>query len=193
MDQETGRTAQRGHARTKSNTSVGSNNPSRPRHIRSKSSKRLDSIYSDEATIAFVKRTLCPQQLTGPEGSRGRNISQPLSELLPPLTSSNQVDLQLYALVSIIIKDFVQAWYSRITPDHEFTDQVVHIIAHCTRALEQRIRAVDLEALILDELPELIDIHITGNGHFGFGHIVAPLTAQQPIEPHTTDRIHLRL
>ncbi|KAI5205831.1 hypothetical protein E4T39_02952 [Aureobasidium subglaciale] len=161
MDQETGRAIPRGHARTKSNTSIGSNNPARPRHNRSKSSKKLDSIYSDEATIAFIKRTLCAQQLTGPEGNRARNISKPLSELLPPLTSSNQVDLQLYALISIIIKDFVQAWYSRITPDQEFTDQVVHIIAHCTRGLEQRIRAVDLEVLLLDELPELVNVHVT--------------------------------
>lgn len=164
MDQETARAAPRGHARTKSNISIGSNNPSRPKHNRSKSTKKLDSVYSDEATIAFIKRTLCASQLAGPEGSRARNIHKPLSELLPPLTSSNQVDLQIYALISIIIKDFVHAWYSRITPDQDFTDQVVHIIAHCTRALEQRIRAVDLEALILDELPELINLHVTGNG-----------------------------
>ncbi|KAI5194150.1 hypothetical protein E4T38_09694 [Aureobasidium subglaciale] len=161
MDQETGRAMPRSHARTKSNTSVGSNNTSRPRHNRSKSSKKLDSIYSDEATVAFIKRTLCAQQLAGTEGNRARNISKPLSESLPPLTSSNQVDLQLYALISIIIKDFVQAWYSRITPDQDFTDQVVHIIAHCTRALEQRIRAVGLEALLLDELPELVNVHVT--------------------------------
>lgn len=172
MDQETARAVPRAHARTKSNTSVGSNNPSRPRHNRSKSSRKLDLIYSDEATTAFIKRTLCPQQLTGPEGSRARNISKPLSDLLPPLTSSSQVDLQLYALISIIIKDFVQAWYSRITPDQEFTDQVVHIIAHCTRALEQRIRTVDLEALILDELPESIHVHVTGNGHLDRTHIL---------------------
>jgi hypothetical protein len=140
--------------------------------MRSKSSKKLDSIYSDEATIAFIKRTLCPQQLTDPEGTRARNISKPLSELLPPLTTSDQVDLQLYALISIIIKDFVQAWYSKITPDQEFTDQVVHIIAHCTRALEQRITAVDLEALIFDELPELIDFHVSGNSHISRRHIV---------------------
>lgn len=172
MDQETARAAPRGHARTKSNISVGSNNPSRPKHNRSKSTKKLDSIYSDEATIAFIKRTLCAPQLAGPEGSRARNIHKPLSELLPPLTSSNQVDLQIYALISIIIKDFVHAWYSRITPDQDFTDQVVHIIAHCTRALEQRIRAVDLEALILDELPELINLHVTGNGRIQRRYIV---------------------
>jgi hypothetical protein len=172
MDQEQGRTVSRGHARTKSNTSIGSINTNKPRHTRSKSSKKLDSIYSDEATIAFIKRTLCPHQLTDPEGSRARNTSKPLSELLPPLTSSDQVDLQLYALISIVIKDFVQAWYSKITPDQEFTDQVVHIIAHCTRALEQRSAAVDLEALVFDEIPELVDVHVKGNFEISRRHIV---------------------
>ncbi|KAI4723690.1 hypothetical protein E4T48_00264 [Aureobasidium sp. EXF-10727] len=189
MDQEPGRAVPRGHARTKSNTSVGSNNPNRPRQVRSKSSKKLDSIYSDEATIAFIKRTLCAQQLTGPEGSRARNISKPLSELLPPLTTSNQVDLQLYALISIIIKDFVQAWYSKITPDQEFTDQVVHIIAHCTRALEQRMRDVDLEALVLDELPELIDVHVTAyrtaySGSYTSLLVANPRDVYHAINPH---------
>ncbi|KAH0169539.1 hypothetical protein KCU67_g3011, partial [Aureobasidium melanogenum] len=189
MDQESGRAVARGHARTKSNTSVGSNNPTRPRHTRSKSTKKLDSIYSDEATVAFIKRTLCPHQLTGPEGSRARNISQPLSELLPPLTTSHQVDLQLYALISIIIKDFVQAWYSRITPDHEFTDQVVHIIAHCTRAIEQRITAVDLEDLIFDELPELIDAHVTAyrtaySGSYSSLLVADPREIYHAINPH---------
>lgn len=38
----------------------------------------------------------------------------------------------------------------------------MQIIAHCTRALEQRLRKVDLEGLLLDELPELLEIHVQG-------------------------------
>ena len=81
---------------------------------------------------------------------------------LPPLTSSNEVDLQLYAILAVVFKEFVFTWYSKITPDHAFVEEVVHIIAHSTRALEQRIRNVDLEALLLDELPDLVDSHIKG-------------------------------
>lgn len=80
--------------------------------------------------------------------------------MLPPLTSSNEVDLQLYAIISVVIRDFVQAWYSKITPDQVFVSEVILIIAHCTRALEQRLQGVDLEALLLDEIPELIQAHL---------------------------------
>lgn len=72
------------------------------------------------------------------------------------------MDLELYALIAIIIREFVQAWYSKITPDQFFVEEVVKIIAHVTRELEQRLRAVDLESLLFDELPELLEIHHQG-------------------------------
>jgi hypothetical protein len=56
----------------------------------------------------------------------------------------------------------VQTWYSKITPDQVFVEEVVKIIAHITRALEQRLRKVDLESLLFDELPELLEIHLQG-------------------------------
>jgi hypothetical protein len=78
------------------------------------------------------------------------------------LTSSNEVDLQLYAFIAIIIREFVQVWYAKITPDPYFVEEVVRTIAHCTRALEQRFRKVDLESLLLDELPDLLETHVQG-------------------------------
>ena len=99
------------------------------------------------------------------EGSNGtdtRPSPAQIDGILPPLTSSNDVDVQLYAIVAIVIKDFVNAWYSRITPDRAFVDEVIQIIAHCSRALEQRIREVDVTELILDELPVLVERHIAG-------------------------------
>lgn len=82
---------------------------------------------------------------------------------MPPLTSRNDVDLQLYAFISIILRDYVQTWYTKITPDETFAAEIVQIIAHCTRSLEQRLREVDLESLLLDELPELLDAHVRGS------------------------------
>lgn len=114
-------------------------------------------FLSDKATAAFIRRVLCAQHLA----ERGRDTPAPIDTLLPPLTSRNDVDLQLYALLSVILREFVQAWYSKITPDEAFVSEIVQIIAHCTRALEQRIRHVDLESLLLDELPDLLDRHIT--------------------------------
>ncbi|KAI9779490.1 MAG: hypothetical protein M1816_003493 [Peltula sp. TS41687] len=113
---------------------------------------------SSEATAAFIRRTLCAHH----SGTvKDRTSPCPIEDLLPPLTSSNEVDLQLYALIAIIIRELVWTWYAKITPDHDFVDEIIRIIAHCTRELEQRVRKVDLEALLLDEIPALVLAHIT--------------------------------
>ena len=118
----------------------------------------LPGPLSDKATSMLIRRTLCPQSL----GDKGREAQQPIEELLPPLTSRNDVDFQLYALLAIIIKEFVQRWYSKITTDDTFVAETMHTIAHCTTALEQRFRKLDLESLVLDEIPDLLDKHVTG-------------------------------
>lgn len=139
--------------------------PTRVR-VRPETNERASAdAASDKATAAFVRRTLCAHQLSSnilAGGETGKPSQKSLDELLPPLTSSNEVDLQLYGIIAVIIKEFVSAWYTKITPDHAFVDEVIQIIAHCTRALEQRLRKVDLEALILDEIPRLVSQHIEG-------------------------------
>jgi hypothetical protein len=122
-----------------------------------KSSSRDESLdaTSEKATLALIRRVLCPQT-----SSHGASSPQPLEELLPPLTSSNDVDRQLYALLAIIIKDFVYSWYSKITPDQALVNEVLQVVAHCTRALEQRLRQVDVAQLALDEMPALVEAHI---------------------------------
>lgn len=124
--------------------------------------KPQTDVNYDEATAAFVRRILCSHSVLLGSGEKGRSTPRPIEELLPPLTSSNAVDLQLYAIISIIIKEFVQVWYTKITPDQVFVNETIQIIAHCTRGLEQRLRKVDLEALILDEIPALLNSHLTG-------------------------------
>lgn len=121
-----------------------------------------NNVIDDKATASLIRRVLCPQSSNHGTDQRERGTPRPLEELLPPLTSSNEVDLQLYALIAIIIKEFVYTWYSKITPDHDFADEIVQVIAHCTRALEQRLRRVDVDSLILDQIPSLIEAHITG-------------------------------
>ena len=113
---------------------------------------------SDRVTLNLIRRALCPNQLN----DKNRDAQTPIEDLLPPLTSRNDVDLQLYAFLAIILRDFVQSWYGRMTTDEAFVAEIVHTIAHCTRALEQRFRKVDLESLLLDQVPDLLDRHITG-------------------------------
>ncbi len=113
---------------------------------------------TERATAALIRRVLSPNT----QGSGDRNTARPISEILPPLTSSNEVDLQLYTIIAIIVKEFVHSWYAKITPDHEFVDEVVQLIAHCTRAVEERLRHVDLGELLFDEIPELVERHVVG-------------------------------
>ncbi|KAF4631800.1 hypothetical protein G7Y89_g6335 [Cudoniella acicularis] len=110
---------------------------------------------SDRSTLFLIRRTLCSHLV-----DKGRSTPLPIENILPPLTSSNGVDLQLYAFIAIIIREFVHTWYTKITPDPMFVEEVVKIIAHCTRALEQRIRNVDLQSVLFDELPDLLDVHL---------------------------------
>ncbi|KAF2637177.1 hypothetical protein P280DRAFT_407758 [Massarina eburnea CBS 473.64] len=126
----------------------------------SRAARHTDTA-SDKATAAFVRRILCSHDVLLGNGEKGLNTPRPIEDVLPPLTSSNEIDLQLYAIIAVIIKEFVQTWYSKITPDHVFVNEVIQIIAHCTRGLEQRLRKVDLEALLLDEIPELVETHLS--------------------------------
>ena len=117
-----------------------------------------DDFLSERATVSLIRRVLVAES-NGPES---RATPQPLEVLLPPLTSSNEVDTQLYAIIAIVIKDFVNTWYTKITPDHSFIDEVIQIIAHCSRALEQRLRQTDIIELFLNEVSALVDRHVVG-------------------------------
>jgi hypothetical protein len=112
---------------------------------------------SEQATLSLIRRVLAPE--TG-LGNERRATPRPVEDVLPPLTSSNDVDIQLYAVIAIVIKEFVSAWYSKFTPEHVFVEEVVHIIAHCTRALEGRLRQNDIAEIALDEIPALVQRHV---------------------------------
>ena len=62
------------------------------------------SEVEDKRTAAFIKKVLCA-------GSERKNVDDtPLEVLLPPLTSSNELDLQLYAFIAVIISENVDPW-----------------------------------------------------------------------------------
>jgi PXA domain len=134
-----------------------SRSSSQARPLRPRQNANSPEYTSAKATATLIRRVLGPQTTVDP-----RSSPRTIEDILPPLTSSNEVDLQLYAIIAIVVKDFVQVWYSKITPDHVFVEEVVHIIAHCSRAVEQRLRRIDVEELIFDEIPALVEAHILG-------------------------------
>lgn len=120
-----------------------------------------DQVSSDPTalptTINLIHKILAPDKAVSIEAALDATV---IEDFLPPLTSSNEVDVELYAILAIIVKDFVNTWYTRITPDHAFTGEIIQIVAHCSRALEQRLRKVDIPALCFDEIPLLIQNHV---------------------------------
>ena len=138
---------------------------------------------SERATVALIRRVLCPH-------NHGATDSRPVHELLPPLTSSNDIDFQLYAIIAIVVKDLVQSWYGKITPDQDFVEEIVRIVAHCTTQLESRLRTVDLESLFFDEIPRLVADHIHGRYITSYGQacqLMLPdsLQTQSPAAAYT--------
>lgn len=130
--------------------------PARPRKQQRQDSSSNDFL-SDKSTVGLIRRVLVPDT-HGLE----KNTHAPIEALLPPLTSSNDVDVQLYAIIAIVVKDFIDPWYTKITQDQTFVDEVTQIIAHCSRALEQRLRQVDVAELILDQIPAILESHVVG-------------------------------
>ena len=128
-----------------------------------KVSARSNDIKSDadveKNTFTLIRRVLVADNANP---SDPQTTSKPVEELLPPLTSSNDVDIQLYAIIAIIVKDFVNSWYQNITSDRTFVEEILQIIAHCSRALEQRLRKLDVETLLLDEVAVVLLRHIKG-------------------------------
>ncbi|OLL24949.1 PXA domain protein 1 [Neolecta irregularis DAH-3] len=103
-----------------------------------------------------------PQLMTSPNSILIRRVlcSSSAEESLPALTSSQKIDHELYVLISLILRDFVKKWYNEITHDDAIIGEIVSILAHVMRGLEERIRKVDLEAILLDDIPRILNTHI---------------------------------
>lgn len=141
--------------------------------ISNRGPRPAEQSSEDDATEKYIRRVLCAKQSI-PDGHSGSPMDdRPLEELLPPLTSSNAVDLQLYALIAVILSQFVQTWYNKITPDQDFVREIVLIVAHCSRGLEQRLRGLDVESLLLDDVPALVSSHLDGMSLVDQWHVCA--------------------
>lgn len=133
-----------------------------PRVIQARKEASPTDPTSLPNTLVLIERVLTPERTTIFEARPELIV---VEEILPPLTSSNAVDVELYAILAIIVKDFVNTWYSKITNDQDFVKEIVQIVAHCSRALEQRLRHIDIAALLLDEIPLLVTEHIKGRAN----------------------------
>ncbi|KAG7833488.1 hypothetical protein KL939_004091 [Ogataea angusta] len=83
-------------------------------------------------------------------------------ESLPAFTSSSEVDNELHALVGLFLRQFVLGWYNNLAFDEngEFLNEIVALIAHLTRDLQQRCLRIDWSRLLLDDLFVVLSKHM---------------------------------
>lgn len=87
----------------------------------------------------------------------GRQVGS-LQDQLPALTTSTDVDKQLYALIGLLFKNFIFNWYPGDQP--ELTHELVGITAHVTRNLQQRINSFEIYEMLLDDTFTILNLHL---------------------------------
>lgn len=131
-----------GGARNVKNRKAASNN----------NSSKDDSIFHQVDIVEqVIQRTFFPRE-------EGNIIDWRAS--LPRLTSSDCVNKELYALLGLIIRQFVNSWYTRISDNPSFVFEITQTISAVTQQVECRVLALELEEVLLDDLPYVLDAHI---------------------------------
>lgn len=80
---------------------------------------------------------------------------------LPRLRCSEGVARELYALVGVLLRQFVRSWHTEIIDDSKFINELVEAIAEIANLLTERLQNVDIDNLILDDIPCLLDMHLS--------------------------------
>ncbi|KAJ1823636.1 hypothetical protein GGH91_001552 [Coemansia sp. RSA 2671] len=76
------------------------------------------------------------------------------------VTTSAKVNQAVSRLVALIMRDFVQEWYEKVTDDQEFIGEVSAQLMLVINEVEKRCRQVDWVQFILFEVPDIVHLHI---------------------------------
>ncbi|KAJ2385348.1 hypothetical protein GGI05_004727 [Coemansia sp. RSA 2603] len=76
------------------------------------------------------------------------------------VNSSAKVNAAVARLVSLIMRDFIQEWYEKITDDKEFLSEVNTQLMLVVNEIELRCRKVDWVQFLLFEVPDILQLHI---------------------------------
>ncbi|EAU92928.2 hypothetical protein CC1G_03715 [Coprinopsis cinerea okayama7 len=115
--------------------------------------RQAHSIASSVPTKA-TQQTLARRLLVPPHSNE--DLPQLLSTpgLLPELTA------ELYDFIALALRAYVNPWWTKLTRyDKEFLPHINKIIVHVIGNLEERLKAVDLPALVFHDLPSIITQH----------------------------------
>ncbi|KAK9759506.1 hypothetical protein K7432_017446 [Basidiobolus ranarum] len=89
------------------------------------------------------------------------SIFQPLFEqnLLHLTKTSRQVDVELYNLLALLLRDFVLTWYDSISQDPEFLLEIVYTFSNITQEIEKRCTKIDWTKLIVYNFANILKRH----------------------------------
>ncbi|ORX95521.1 PXA-domain-containing protein [Basidiobolus meristosporus CBS 931.73] len=73
--------------------------------------------------------------------------------------SSRCVDVELYNLLALLLRDFVLTWYDSISQDPEFLSEIVYTFSNITQELEDRCSKVDWTKLIVYNFSSILKRH----------------------------------
>jgi PXA domain len=86
--------------------------------------------------------------------------SSPIPLLLQTSSTYPALDAELYDLIALALRAYVNPWWTRITRyDKQLLIELTRILSSVLRALEARVLAADLSQMIYHDLPFLITQH----------------------------------
>ncbi|EJD76443.1 PXA domain-containing protein [Loa loa] len=90
--------------------------------------------------------------------NRGR-FSENAYEQEQPMTNSVTIDAILEQMLSYVIRDFIDLWYSSLTPDHHFKESLKRSARRTVAAFSQCVQKVDFVPLLTQHIVDDIASH----------------------------------
>lgn len=72
---------------------------------------------------------------------------------------SQRINAQIWNLVALVCREHVLSWYSKLTRDKSFFQEVVRIVKHVVEQIGNHVKELDLPALLLSDIPDLLEKH----------------------------------
>ncbi|KAL3994350.1 PXA domain family protein [Acanthocheilonema viteae] len=91
--------------------------------------------------------------------NRGRFSENACYEQKQSMTNSAAIDAILEQMLSYVIRDFVDSWYSNLTPDHHFKESLKRSARRTIAAFSQCVQKVDFVPLLTQHIVDDIASH----------------------------------
>ncbi|KAG4300770.1 hypothetical protein PCK1_002847 [Pneumocystis canis] len=116
------------------------------------------------------------------------------SDKLPALTSSALVDVELYSIIAIICRDYINIWYEQMTHDKSFVEELLFLVSHVVKELEKRFFMIKHETLFLQNIrkaQKIVQADI--NSHMTFDEIFHGFQQHPALDSQENEHLYLRL